>query len=129
MVESSPSSPWRLSPQHSTAPAEVRAQACCAPTVTAWTPRGEADDFDRGEATGRGIVAELARAVVPPALDHPGVRKRARARASRGDGLDAGGEAVDIDGDEAVAEAVVAELARTVDSPALDASRGGEAFS
>jgi hypothetical protein len=70
----------------------------------------------------RRAVAELAVAVVAPALDAARRGDGAGVGAAGGDRRDAGRQAGDIDGRRAVCGGVVAELAVEVPAPTLDAA-------
>ncbi len=89
-------------------------------------PAREARDVDRDGAGGVCAVAELAPVTLAPTLDPAAARERARYRAARGDRADPARDARDVDRNAALGRRAVAELARAVGSPALDATASRE---
>src|SRR5205807_1459575 len=86
---------------------------------------GEAGDVDRRRTPGGRPVAELAVAVVAPALHPARGGEGAGVDEAGGDGRDPAGEAGGIDGGGAIRGRPVAELAVAVVAPALRPAGGG----
>jgi hypothetical protein len=115
---------WRLAILHQGA--RKRHAACVPFRRDASRCSSKPSDGDGDGTIGGGAVAELAELVVPPAQHRAGGGEGARVVQARGDGTDAGGQALHADGDVAGHRGVVAELAVAVVPPADDGAGGGD---
>src|SRR5207244_3567687 len=147
MIVLSPSWPAPPFPQQYTAPLPARPQLWTAPVVTAVhgtaggegaaVPRpsayrserdtGRCSDPNGGRAVGERAVSEAPEFVSPPAIRIAGRCDRAGVLPAGSDGLESDARrGLDQSGDIPNGLGVVAELAATVESPAVDIAGGGD---